>query len=302
MRNVLVLGGSGFIGQNLCSLLKQKGDNVYSFDRTNPDVQDTDINYIEGDFFDDVVLESITKNMDIVYHAISTINPGNSQERYMSAYQNDFIQSIKLCNLVMKNDAKLIFLSSGGTVYGNQEIQPIPETATTHPINHYGALKLCIENVIRTFNIYNEEKMLIARISNPYGPGQDYKKGVGFIDATLKSAINNTELSVFGDGSIIRDYIYIDDVVNCLYDLSFYNGAFDIFNISTAKGVSQNDVINEVKKYYPEMNIRYAPTRRVDLKSNVLDNSRILDVYKKDMVCLCDGIKKYLDYLMQQKD
>ena len=97
----------------------------------------------------------------------------------MEGYKRDFIQTINLCGMLIRQKTNMIFLSSGGTVYGVQEVQPIKETALPVPINHYGSLKLCIENVIRTFNTQLHTKMRIARISNPYGPGQDYHKGVG---------------------------------------------------------------------------------------------------------------------------
>lgn len=109
-------------------------------------------------------------------------------------YGRDFLQTVKLCGLLAEQKANMIFLSSGGTVYGVQESQPIKETALPVPINHYGSLKLCIENVIRTFNTQRHTKMRIARISNPFGPGQDYQKGVGFVDAAVKKMIRGEEL------------------------------------------------------------------------------------------------------------
>ncbi len=154
-----------------------------------PRFKESNICYIQGDFFDDNVLKSIIKDMDIIYHSLSTVNPGNSNEKYMMGYSRDFIQTVKLCSMILETETKLIFLSSGGTVYGKQNIQPIKETAVAMPINHYGNVKLCIENTIRIFDIQAHSKMLIARISNPYGPGQDFTKGVGFIDAVLKKSI-----------------------------------------------------------------------------------------------------------------
>ena len=142
-----------------------------------------------GNFFDDVELETLVENNDIIVHAISTVNPGNSNVQYMRGYNNDFIQTIKLCEYATLYNKKVIFLSSGGTVYGVQEYQPIIEDVCARPINHYGNIKLCIENTIRTFNFQKNTNFIIARISNPYGPGQDYHKGVGFIDAAIKKAI-----------------------------------------------------------------------------------------------------------------
>ena len=173
MRKILVLGGNGFLGRNLCKYLADCGEKVYSFDMSMPEVADNRIEYIAGDFFDDYTLEETVKGMDVIYHAICTLNPGNSNEKCILGYERDFVQTAKLCSYLKDTECRMIFFSSGGTVYGNQEVQPITEDAVPVPINHYGNLKLCIENTMRTFNFQMKKNMLIARISNPYGPLQD---------------------------------------------------------------------------------------------------------------------------------
>ena len=185
-KKVLIIGGNGFIGRNLAKILVKRNDlEVFSFDLALPREEVAGVEYMEGDFFDDLVLENAVKGMDLVIHSLSTVNPGNSNEKYMQGYGRDFLQTIKLCKMIIDQKSNMIFLSSGGTVYGVQEDQPIKETALPVPINHYGSVKLCIENVIRTFNTQRHTKMRIARISNPFGPGQDYHKGVGFKEIYL---------------------------------------------------------------------------------------------------------------------
>ena len=208
MKKVLIIGGNGFIGSNLSNCLIKHKYEVYSFDIQLPRLKVDDVNYIVGDFFDDECLEKAITGMDVIIHSLSTVNPGNSNERFMQGYSRDFVQSVKLFDMCIKKNIKVIFLSSGGTVYGIQDEQPIKETALPAPINHYGAVKLCIENVMRTFNIQLHTKMLIARISNPYGPGQDFHKGVGFVDASLKKTLRNETIEIWGDGNVVRDYIY----------------------------------------------------------------------------------------------
>ena len=302
MKKILVLGGNGFIGKRLASFLANQGNQVYSFDLNLPNVREKGVYYISGDFFDDSDLYYALEDKDIIYHCICTINPGNSWDKYMQAYSGDFLQTVKLCKFVFETNKKLVFLSSGGTVYGKKEVQPIEENSATYPINHYGALKICIENIIHSFNERMENKIIIARISNPYGPGQDYTKGVGFIDAAIKNAINEKEITVFGDGSIVRDYIYIDDVVNLLYFLASYKGEHDTFNISTGIGTSQKEILNMLKSYFPNMIIRFEKERDVDLKKTVLSNKRLIDCYDYKMTNIKDGIFKYLEYLNGLKE
>ena len=198
-KKILIIGGNGFIGTNLSKELAEQGYDVTSFDLAEPLCRNDKVKYISGDFFNDDTLEKITDDAEVIIHAISTVNPGNSNIRYMTGYERDFIQTVKLCSMVTEKKLKMIFLSSGGTVYGNQTVQPILEDVRPQPINHYGNIKLCIENTIRTFNTQLHTKMLIARISNPYGPGQDYSKGVGFIDAALKKAIRGENIEIWGE-------------------------------------------------------------------------------------------------------
>ncbi len=302
MKKVIILGGNGFIGKRLASYLLKQDVEVYSFDLTIPSDKENGINYIEGDFFDDDTLIKVVEDKDIVFHCVCTINPGNSWEKYMQAYNLDFIQTVKLCRVVSETNKKMVFLSSGGTVYGKKDVQPIEENSTTYPINHYGALKICIENVIHSFNERINDKIIIARISNPYGPGQDYTKGVGFIDAAIKNALSGKDIVVFGDGSVIRDYIYIDDVVKLLYFLSSYNGEYDTFNVSTGIGTSQNEILNMLKTHFPDMKIKYEKARDVDLKKTVLSNKRLMDCCDYKMIDIKDGIFKYVEYLKDFKN
>ena len=299
MRKILVLGGNGFLGRNLCKYLADCGEKVYSFDMSMPEVTDNRIEYIAGDFFDDYTLEETVKGMDVIYHAICTLNPGNSNEKCILGYERDFVQTAKLCSYLKDTECRMIFFSSGGTVYGNQEVQPITEDAVPVPINHYGNLKLCIENTMRTFNFQMKKNMLIARISNPYGPGQDYHKGVGFIDAAIKHTIAGETIEIWGDGNVVRDYIYIDDLCRMLYALIEYHGDIEVFNLSSNTGVSQNDIVDILKQIDPAVKVAYKPGRSVDAKKIILDNSRIHSICDFEMVSIEEGIKRYYDYIKQ---
>ena len=299
MRKILVLGGNGFLGRNLCKYLADCGEKVYSFDMSMPEVADNRIEYIAGDFFDDYTLEETVKGMDVIYHAICTLNPGNSNEKCILGYERDFVQTAKLCSYLKDTECRMIFFSSGGTVYGNQEVQPITEDAVPVPINHYGNLKLCIENTMRTFNFQMKKNMLIARISNPYGPGQDYHKGVGFIDAAIKHTIAGETIEIWGDGNVVRDYIYIDDLCRMLYALIEYHGDTEVFNLSSNTGVSQNDIVDILKQIDPAVKVAYKPGRSVDAKKIILDNSRIHSICDFEMVSIEEGIRRYYDYIKQ---
>ena len=294
---ILVLGGNGFIGKNLCTYISSMGHDVISFDMDYGFRESTKITYVKGDFFQDDDLIQYLKDVDVVFHAISTINPGNSNNKYMQGYTHDFLQSVKLCDLSKQYHFKIIYLSSGGTVYGFQTHMPIDEETLAIPINHYGNLKLCIENTFRTFNKQFNTNVIIARIANPYGPGQDYSKGVGFIDAALKRAIHNQTIEIWGDGTVIRDYIYIDDVCHMLASLIYYEGKESVFNISSNSGVSQNEIIKIIHKMVPDISVKYLPARSVDVPAIILNNTKILSVCKEQCIEIEEGITKYYKYL-----
>ena len=301
-KKVLVLGGNGFIGTNLCNNLRGLGYSVYSFDRVLPQESGEGITYIEGDFFDDNTLKKAVSEKDVIIHAISTITPGNSNTEYMRGYQKDFIQSVKLCELARDNEAKLIFLSSGGTVYGIQEQLPIKEDTLPHPINHYGNIKLCIENTMISFKYQNNMDIAIARIANPYGPGQDSQKGVGFIDAVIKNALSGNAVDVYGDGLVVRDYIYIDDVCKAIASLIDHKiEGLPIVNISTGVGVTINEILDIVKEIHGHLKVNYKEARTVDLERVVLDNSKIRKIVGEDFCDLRDGIEKYYQYIKAER-
>lgn len=297
MKRVLILGGNGFIGRNLANHLVQQGETVTCFDLNLSQNPIKKVQYVQGSFYDEDMLEKITNDIDVVFHAVSSINPGTSNQKYMQGYAGDFIYTVKLCNIVRDKNLKMVFLSSGGTVYGDQTKQPINENTPAYPINHYGNVKLCIENTMRIFNRQNDTNIKIARISNPYGVGQDFKKGVGFIDAVLKNGLANTAIEIYGNGTIIRDYIYIEDVCKMLCAVMNYDGDEEIFNLSSGIGTSQNEIVEYAKKWIPKLNVHYLKPRTIDVTKIVLDNKKILDISDISPVKLVDGMYLYYQYL-----
>lgn len=298
---ILIIGGNGFIGNNLALFFLNQKKEVFSFDLDSPINPIKGVHYIVGDFFNDDNLYAALEKCDCVIHSLSTINPGNSICAYMRGYEKDFIQSVKVFEYCCKMDKQLIFLSSGGTVYGNQVKMPIQEDTLATPINHYGAVKLCIETSLRTFNRQNNKRMKIVRISNPYGPGQDYHKGVGFVDAAIKKTLNHEVIEIWGDGNVIRDYIYIEDVCKMIFSLLDYDGDLEVFNISSNEGVSQNMIIEQLQNNGYNPQVVYKELRSVDASKIILDNQRIKEIYKENILPFSQGIKKYLEYLIKQQ-
>ena len=294
---IMILGGNGFIGQNLARYLKECDYAVSVFDLDRPEHPIDGVTYCQGNFFTDEALDLLTEGQDAVIHALSTINPGNSNANYMRGYSRDFIQTIKLFDKLSHSHGKLLFLSSAGTVYGNYNGKPFEESDPLHPINHYGSVKLCIETAMRAFNEQQGTHLMSCRITNPYGPGQDSRKGVGFIDAVVKSVINNSPLEIWGDGSVVRDYIYIEDVCRMLEALLNYEGKLQTFNISTGVGTSQNEIIALFEKLGFHVNAQYFPTRGVDARCNIAKNEKVVDVTGVTCLSIEQGLMLYMKHL-----
>lgn len=291
-----VLGGNGFIGSKFCSLIAQYEEAI-SFDICEPSKKIKNIQYVVGDYFDLMSLEEIVKNADIIVHAISLLNPTNSNEKYFIGYSQEVVQLVHLCDFISRYNKKLVFLSSGGTVYGDSYHIAVKEDFATNPLNHYGSVKACMENIIRTFRHQVGLQACIARISNPYGEGQDFHKGVGFIDAVVRKGIQGDVIEIWGDGENIRDYIHIDDACRMLYALCKCEVTDDIYNISTGIGTSQNQIIAYVSHVLGPLNVVYKDRRLIDARISILDNSRICKLYMEPLIGIRDGIASYIDYL-----
>ena len=294
-KKVIVFGGAGFIGRALCSALAKYGAAVTAFDR-DPIPECETIRCIQGDFFDDAQLKAAACDQDLIVHAICTINPGSSVEHYMRGYEKDFVQSAKLCDLAFRQGKRLLFLSSGGTVYGSKST-PLTEDDPKCPINHYGSLKLCIETMIQTF-IHAGADFRIARIANAYGPGQDYRKGVGFIDAAIKKALTGETIEVWGDGSIVRDYIHIDDICHMLCDVLMYDGEEHTFNIGTGEGISQKEILSLIAHRIAEIKITYSLHRIIDTPVVILDTERYQKRFAFKPRDISTGVYDYLEWLI----
>lgn len=297
MKSIAVIGGSGFIGWNICKAATASGYKVTCFDRVKA-VEDTGaISFVKGDYYDDNALKQLISEHDIIVQALSIMNPSNSNDTYHDGYGKEFMQTIRLMEMIIEENKRLIFISSGGTVYGDALELPTKEDSPLKPINHYGNLKVCIENTMRIFNKQHKKNMIVVRVSNPYGPGQDYTKSVGFIDAAIKKTLAGETIEIWGDGNVVRDYIYIDDVCNMILSLFEYDGIEDTFNIATGVGTSQNDIIEILREQGLSPKVVYKDKRSIDIEKNILDNSRIKSVYKDEITQITKGIIGYIKIL-----
>jgi len=294
---VLIIGGNGFIGSHLTDFLVAKGQSVRVYNRSpNPYCQPHgEVEYIYGDFSNQNLLKTSLKGVDIVYQLVSTTIPTTSNDNPKLDVASNVIDTLHLLeNCVQSSVRKIIFPSSGGTVYGIPQNVPIAETHPTQPICSYGITKITIEKYLHLFHYLYGLDYSILRIANPYGPRQNPTGKIGAITVFLYRIMNNLPIQIWGDGEIIRDYLYISDVIQALYVAQNHDINTKLFNIGSGQGISLNELlakIHQVVKH--DFQVNYIPGRKVDIPINVLDISRANKILKwQPAINLETGIEK----------
>jgi UDP-glucose 4-epimerase len=279
--NCLVLGGAGFLGSHLCDALLCGGHSVRVFDRVNvargnlAGILDR-VEMIEGDFSDSSLHADLAAGSDIVYHLISTTVPRTSNGDPAFDVESNVVATVRfLAAARAATVKKIVFFSSGGTVYGVPRCWPISEGHPTDPICSYGIGKLAIEKYLKLFHHLHGLDYTVLRISNPYGARQRPTGVQGVVAAFADRMRRNAPLEIWGDGSTVRDYIHVSDVVRAALAAGRYGGVDRIFNIGSGRGLSLLEVaaaMGAAARVTPE--IVFSKAGRQDVSANVLDITR----------------------------
>lgn len=285
MQKSLILGGAGFIGGNLVRTLVARGERPRVLIRSSSslavleDVLDR-IEVFYGDFQDNAVLHQATKDIDVVFHLISTTGPSSKIDSSLDDALTNFLPTIRLVdNCIANGVKKIVYASSGGTVYGEPQIIPIPEEHPLQPKSVYGQSKLTIENLLNFYVRAMALDINVLRISNPFGPGQNPLKAQGIIAVALNCAYSDRVLQLYGKGEAIRDYIYVDDVIEAMILAAQKTGS-SIVNVSSGTGYSVRDIVQTVEDVSGRI-IRkeFIPTRTSDVDVSILCNKRAFEIY-----------------------
>lgn len=196
--------------------------------------------------------------------------PGSSLEQARHGMLRSLSANLHLIELCVENNVRLVYLSSGGTVYGPDAVVPTSEDTPCNPISMYGVTKLATEKIL---GVYGKQRGLdyrVLRVSNPYGPWQFGKSGQGVIGAWLSQALAGQEIEIWGDGSVVRDYIYIDDVVAAIIASIQHSGPGRVFNIGSGKGESLQEILGIIQATCA-VEVRYNQARPVDVPVSILN-------------------------------
>lgn len=250
MAKCLVLGGDGFIGSQLAAKLVSLGHDVTIFGRRyNPVDFNTNVRYIYGDFLNSTDISEATVGQEYVFHFITLTNPAISERDPYIDIETNVKMTIQLLERCVENKVKrVIFPSSGGAIYGNSDRETYTEDDLTQPVSPYAIGKQTIEGYLRFFNHKYGLDYLNLRLSNVYGPGQHTSgKKHGVIPVFIGNMISQSEINIFGDGSMVRDYIYISDLVKVISEISFKEMNYKTYNVGSGIGVSVNEIISEIE-------------------------------------------------------
>src|SRR5262245_31446791 len=279
----IVLGGGGFLGTNLCRRLISTGHRVRAFGRRRlfPEALQ-EVDWYQGDFCDSVALAAAIETYEIVFHLVHTTTPHSANLDKAKDLQENVVSSLALFDLARALGVKrIIFVSSGGTIYGASEQVPTPETAPSEPITAYGISKLAIETYLAIYEHLYGFQYRILRVTNPFGPFQVPVKHQGVISMLISRAINNESVEIWGDGSVVRDYIFVDDIIDALEAATGDQSSARIFNIGTGRGRNLFEVIGAVEDLlHAKLEIDWKQRRPIDVPRSILAIDRARDILK----------------------
>ena len=277
---IVVFGGGGFIGSAIVDRLLLDGHYLRIFER--PRIQsyrvfsDTEmVEWITGDILSIHDINLALEGMDLVIHLVSTTLPKGSNDDPIYDVESNVVGSLKILNsMVEKNIRKIIFISSGGTVYGTPQYFPIDEKHPCEPQVSYGITKLAIEKYLSLYEKIYGIKSITLRVANPFGKRQRVETAQGAVGVFIHRAINGQPIEIWGDGSVTRDYIYIDDVAEIFSRAVNYKGSKNVFNVSRGVGTSLNELIGVIEEALNcTIEKSYLPARNCDVQISVLSNN-----------------------------
>lgn len=276
---IVIFGGGGFIGSTIADRLLLDGHELRVFERPRVApyrkfTETEQVEWVTGDFSSSHDVSNAISGMDAVLHLVSTTLPKSSNDDPIYDVQSNVVATLQMLNaMVAHKVGKIVFISSGGTVYGNPVYLPIDEKHPTDPLVSYGITKLTIEKYLQMYSHLHGISAITLRVANPYGERQRIETAQGAVGVFLHRAINGLPIEIWGDGSVTRDYIHISDVAEAFVRAVEYQGTKHCFNISSGAGTSLNDLIGMLEDVIGRtVEVQHLPGRLFDVPVSVLSN------------------------------
>jgi len=296
---ILVLGGGGFIGSALTRQLADGKNSVRVFSRN----ENTDLatlpncEQVVADFSDLSLLRKSLQDVHIVYHLISTTVPGSSNLDPVHDIESNLIGTVRLIELMKEARVpKIVFMSSGGTLYGATDSLPNRPTDPIAPLCSYGIVKHAIEKYLLMNEALEGLQPVIIRAANPYGIGQRHLGVQGIVGTFLNKIARDEELVIWGDGSAKRDFLHISDLVRLL-KLAGDSDKTGVFHAGSGESHAINDLVNIIADIVGNRpRVTYLPGRKFDVPVSQLDITETEKTFGwRPKVGLRDGLTECID-------
>lgn len=299
MAKALVIGANGFIGSHLVDALVADGHDVSAFDRfsggAEPTYSSDGVTLLRGEFLSRTDIDSAVRGKDLVFHFLSTTSPATAEADPTLDIRTNVAQTVELLeSSAQAGVGHFYFASTGGAIYGPQGKASYSENDRALPVSPYGIGKLTIEHYLHYFRTMHGLDSTSFRISNPYGTRQRPHKKQGLIPIALRQVVAGESVVRLGDGSMVRDYIYVADAVRMITKVVGVEREFDLYNIGSGTGYSINDVFDSIRRVTGldfGIDDRPAPPTFVDRV--VLDVERYSEEFgAPSVVALDDGVRE----------
>jgi len=302
-RDVLVVGGGGYIGQHLVRRLCASGRQITVLDR-RPVVPDltAGVEYVQGDYAErDLLIKLLDRHQDVIHLAYATVPNTSFQDPLADLLQN-LPPMVQLFAEAAARGNRVLFVSSGGTVYGASDRIPICEAHPTKPVSPYGVTKLTQEHYAHLYAATHGLKFICVRPGNAYGEGQQPFTGQGFIPTAMASAMKGLPIKMFGENGTVRDYIFITDLTEGICCALERGGLSETYNIGTGTGRSNREIIDVLRPLMKEIDcniiVENLPERVFDVKANVLDSTKLREhTGWEPQVDFAEGLIRTRDWL-----
>jgi len=305
---ILVTGGAGFIASNLVDSLITAGHQVVIMDDLSTGLKEY-INPAAHFYQIDILAPKVEEifalqKFDLVFHLAAQISVVKSVENPEFDNRVNVLGGLNILSACLKHGVrKLVFVSTGGALYGEAEVVPTPEDYPTYPLSPYGIHKLTFEKYLHYYHSVYGQPYTVLRLANVYGPRQ-YKGGeCGVVSIFIDNAVNERESVINGDGSKTRDFVYVGDVVEALLKTmeTDYVGAI---NIGTGVEKSVNDVVLAIELALGKsVSKKNGPDKAGEQKRSCLDIHRAQEILNwKPQVMLDEGIRKTIEWSKQKRE
>src|SRR5262245_10790013 len=303
----VVLGGAGFLGSHLAEALLARGHHVRVFDRDNVDLRNLDgvkgrWEFVGGDLGSESDQERAVQGATSLFHLVSTTIPATSNQDPAFDVETNLLATVRLLERARREKIeRIVFVSSGGTVYGRPVRIPIDESHPTEPLVSYGVVKLAVEKYLGLYHHLHGLSYRVVRLSNPYGPRQRAGGAQGAATVFLARVHEGKPIEIWGDGKVIRDYVYVSDAVEGILAAHEHPGSAGTYNIGYGAGTSLNDLVTAIQEVTGrKIDVRHTPGRAFDVPENVLDITRAAtELGWTPRVTLHEGLRRTWDWLQE---